>query len=154
MIPAPNISLVPIPKDGRHNSGVMSEMMNEKINSIYFFALVPLLYFISVLGVHADDRSPESTKELVIYFKSSTFEIDDKSIDDIFLKLDQGKSYLIQGYACSSDENPKEYLLEEAEKRAEIVRKYLISKGISSNNLSTITYEHGSKCMVVLKAIE
>jgi outer membrane protein OmpA-like peptidoglycan-associated protein len=131
----------------------MSGMMNQKINSI-LIALVALSYFISAIDVYAEDRSPESKEKYVIYFKSSTFEIDDKTIDDIFLKLDQGKKYLIQGYACSSGEKREEYLLAEAEKRAEIVREYLIKRGFSSNKLSTIAYDHNSECIVILKAIE
>jgi hypothetical protein len=127
-------------------------MMNQKTNSI-LIALVPLLCFIPAIGVSTDDRSPEPQKELVIYFISTTFEIDDKSIEEIYRKIDQGKSYLIQGYSCSSGDKAEEDLLAEAEKRAEIVREYLISKGVSPSNLSTIANDHSSECMVILKAI-
>lgn len=127
--------------------------MNQKINSI-LIALVVLLFFISATGDYADDSSSESKDELGVFFKSTTFEIDDKSIDDIFHKLDLGKSYVIQGYACSSGDKTDEYLLEEAEKRTEIVRKILIKKGISSNKLTTIAYDYSSKCKVILKAKE
>ena len=117
-------------------------------------ALLGLLYFISAFSVYASDRSPESKNELSIFFKSTTFEIDRKSFDDVYIKLDPDKNYLLQGYSCSNNEKSKEDLLTEAEKRAEIVKNLLQKKGFPSNNLTTIAYDHHSECKVILIAIE
>ena len=119
-------------------------------------ALLCLMYFPLALSVHADDRSSESKNELVVYFKSTTFEIDPKSIDNILKKLNQSKSYLIQGYACSNGKKTEAQFLglAEAERRAGIVRKLLIKKGFPSNKLTTTAYDYNSECKVILIAIE
>jgi outer membrane protein OmpA-like peptidoglycan-associated protein len=127
--------------------------MNQKIHSISI-ALLVLIFFYFVFGIRAEDRMPESKNELVVYFKSTTFEIEQKSIDEILNKLDASKSYLIQGYACSNGEKTQEYLLAEAERRAEIVLNLLIKKGFPSKNLMTTSYDHSSECRVILTPIK
>lgn len=127
--------------------------MNQKIKSIWI-VLFGLFSFLSALSVHADESSLEPKNELVVYFKSKTFDVDQKSIDDIIEKMDPRQTYRIQGYACSNDEKTQEYLLLEAERRAGIVRNLLIQKGFPSNKLCSIAYDHNSECKVILKAIE
>jgi outer membrane protein OmpA-like peptidoglycan-associated protein len=88
--------------------------------------------------------------DLVVYFKLGTFEIDQRSLNDMFKKLDQSLLYMIQGYSCSSDKGSKKELLLKAEKRAEIVKEHLIRKGFPANKLNIIAYDKSSKCKVTL----
>ena len=127
--------------------------MNQKFYPI-FIALLGLLNFLSAPSVYPSDRSSESKDELAVYFISSTFEIDRESFDDVYIKLDRNKNYLLQGYVCSNREKSKEDLLAEAERRAEIVGNLLKKKGFPSNNLTTIAYDHHSECKVILIAIK
>jgi len=127
--------------------------MNQKNNYI-FILLLSLLSSLLAFSGHADDRASKPKNELVVYFKSKTFDVDQKSIDDIIEKMDPRQNYRIQGYACSNDEKTQEYLLLEAERRAGIVRKLLIQKGFPPNNLSSIAYDHNSECKVILKALQ
>jgi outer membrane protein OmpA-like peptidoglycan-associated protein len=129
------------------------ENMKQKVISLSI-AVFGLLYFFLAINVQADDKSWEAKNELVVYFKSNTFELDQKSVEDIIEKMDPGKNYRVEGYACSNGDKTQEYLPSEAERRSGIVRKYLIEKGFPSNNLSIIAYDYNSECKVILKAIE
>lgn len=73
-----------------------------------------------------------------------------RSLDNLFNKLDPGMFYIIQGYSCSSDRESKEKLLSEADKRAKIVKEHLIRKGFPANKLAIVAYDHSSECKVTL----
>ena len=127
--------------------------MNHKTISISI-SLLCLLYFSFALSAYGDYRSSESKNELVVYYKSTTFEIDPKSIDNILEELNPSKSYRIQGYACSNGKKTEEQFLAEAERRAGIVRDLLIQKGFSKEHLTTTAYAYSSECKVILIAME
>jgi len=125
------------------------------MNRIFYFILIVCLGLFSyITDIRADDRTSESKNELVVYFKSATFEIDQRSFNNLFKKLDPNNYYLIKGYSCSRDKRSKDYLLAEAERRAEIVRKYLIKKGFPANKLTTTVYDHGIECKAILVSLD
>ena len=101
-----------------------------------------------------NEKQQELNDDLVIYFKSQTFEIENRSLINLFNKLDPNLSYRIQGYSCSKAEGSEESLLSEAEKRAKIVREKLISMGFPGIKLSTIAYDYSSECKVILAKAE
>ena len=134
-------------------AGYVRDHMNQKF---YPFAigLLGLLFFLPAFSSDSSDRSSELKDQLTVFFISTTFELDRKSFDDVFSKLDPNKKYRLQGYACSNGEKSKEYLLAEAERRAEMVGNLLQKKGFPPEHLTTIAYDHHSECKVILIAIE
>ena len=127
--------------------------MNQRLH-FTSITLLGLLYFISAVSIYASDRSSGPKSELVVYFNSTTFKIDPKCIDEIYIKLDQHKHYRIQGYGCSNNNQSEESSLAEAERRAGIVRDLLAKKGFPLNQLATIGYEHSSECKVILITVD
>jgi len=114
-----------------------------------------VLFFLSLTSdIYAEDRNLDAKNDLVVYFKLGTFEIEQRSFNNLFNKLDQSSLYLIQGYSCSSDRGSKKELLLKAEKRAEIVKKHLIRKGFPANKLNIIAYDKSNKCKVTLINLE
>jgi hypothetical protein len=100
------------------------------------------LFFLSLTSdIYAEDRN-------------LGVEIDQRSFNNLFNKLDQSSFYMIQGYSCSSDRGSKKELLLKAEKRAEIVKEHLIRKGFPANKLNIIAYDKSSKCKVTLINLE
>jgi len=104
--------------------------------------------------INAKDRHMESKNDLVIYFKSETFEIEKRSLDILFNNLDPNMFYTIQGYSCSSDIGSKKELLTQADKRAEIVKEHLIRKGFPADKLTTTVYDQSTECKVTLSIVE
>lgn len=123
--------------------------MNQKFYIIPVL-IIELFCLSLATDIYAKDKYLDSKNDLVVYFKSGTFEIEQKSLNNLFSKLDSGMFYIIQGYSCSSDIGSKEELLSEAHKRAEIVKEHLIRKGFPANKLSTAAYDHSSECKVTL----
>jgi outer membrane protein OmpA-like peptidoglycan-associated protein len=113
------------------------------------------LFFLSLTSdIYAEDSDLDAKNNLVVYFILGTFEIEQRSFNNLFNKLDQSLYYMIQGYSCSSDRGSKKDLLLKAEKRAEIVKERLIRKGFPANKLNIIAYDKSSKCKVTLINLE
>ncbi len=123
--------------------------MNQKF-CIISILIIELFCFSLVADIYAKDRHLDSKNDLVVYFKSGTFEIEQRSLNNLFSKLDPSMFYIIQGYSCSNSRGSKEELLSKAGKRAKIVKEHLIMKGFPSNTLTTIAYDHSSECKVTL----
>jgi outer membrane protein OmpA-like peptidoglycan-associated protein len=113
------------------------------------------LFFLSFASIiYAEDRDLDAKNDLVVYFILGTFEIEQRSLNNLFNKLDQSLLYMIQGYSCPSDKGSKKEMLLKAEKRAEIVKEHLIRKGFPANKLNIIAYDKSSKCKVILINLE
>ncbi len=135
------------------NHCYVSDNMIQKFYIISIL-IIELFCFSLVADIYAKDRHSDSKNDLVVYFKSGTFEIEQRSLNNLFNKLDPSMFYTIRGYSCSGDRGSKEELLSEADKRAEIVMEHLIRKGFSANKLTTIAYDHSTECKVTLSIVE
>ena len=127
--------------------------MNRKFYVIII--LIMKYFFLSLTSdIYAENKSLGEKNNLVVYFKLGTFEIEQRSLNNLFNQLDQNSLYMIQGYSCSSDKGSRKEKLLKAEKRAEIVREHLIRKGFPANKLNIIAYDKSSKCKVTLINLE
>lgn len=123
--------------------------MNQKFYIISIL-IIELFCLSLVTDIYAKDKYLGSKNDLVVYFKSGTFEIEQRSLNYVFSKLDPSMPYMIEGYSCSGDRGSKEELLSEADKRAKIAKEHLIRKGFPANMLTIVAYGHSSECKVTL----
>ena len=128
--------------------------------AIFISPLILGLIAVNIVSKFIETPSNKSENQLklknnlVVYFKSGTFEIEQRSLNNLFNKLDPSMFYIIQGYSCSNSRGSEEELLSEADNRAEIVKEHLIRKGFPENKLTTIAYDHSSECKVTLIVVE
>jgi hypothetical protein len=127
--------------------------MNQKMYIISILT-IELLFHSLASCICAKEVLLDSKNDLVVYFKSETFEIDQGSLNSLLHKLDPSMFYTIQGYSCLSQRGSKKESLSEANKRAEIVKERLIREGFSANKLSTIAYDQSTECKVTLSIVE
>jgi outer membrane protein OmpA-like peptidoglycan-associated protein len=112
-----------------------------------------LFLFFIVFGLSSNIFAEEKRLHdpVIVYFEPGSFEVADNEKEAMLNKLNRSKKYLIEGYACKDDkETSDEGQMGIAARRAEVIVKILVDQGFNSENITTIAYDEGMECKVVI----